>query len=72
MEDARINQDEDADNDEPLEMTLEHIEISLRAVTDTVFPFLALEVLKQWVMRNVEKQNQPGCKNTEAVGDAKC
>jgi hypothetical protein len=51
LEDARIDEDEDV----PVPMTLEHIETSLRAVTDIVFPFRALENQKQWMNRYMKK-----------------
>jgi hypothetical protein len=54
MEDARINPVEEEENP-VLDMTLEHIEESLRAVTDIVFPFRALEVQKQWMTRYMRK-----------------
>ena len=39
----------------PVAMTLAHIETSLRAVTDIVFPFRALETQKQWMTRYMKK-----------------
>jgi hypothetical protein len=39
----------------PLVMTLAHIETSLRAVSDIVFPFRALETQKQWMTRYMKK-----------------
>ena len=51
LEDARVDDDDDA----PIPMTLDHIEESLRAVTDIVFPFRALENQKQWMNRYMKK-----------------
>ena len=56
MEDARVNPDLEADEDPvPVPMTLEHVELSLRAVTDVVFPFRAMELQKQWMSRYMKK-----------------
>ena len=52
LEEVRVNPDDD---DVPLVMTIEHIEVSLSAVTDIVFPFRALEVQKQWMTRYMKK-----------------
>jgi hypothetical protein len=51
LEDAR----EDEDGGPPDPMTLDHIEESLRAVTEIVFPFRALENQKQWMNRYMKK-----------------
>ena len=66
LEDAR-NPEDGADNDDLLEMTLEHIEISLRSVTDIVFPFRALEVQKQWMTRYLKKPYDLSTKKTAAA-----
>jgi hypothetical protein len=55
LEDERVNIDPEAINNDPVEMTTEHIEKALRAVTDIVFPFRALEVQKQWMTRYMKK-----------------
>jgi len=56
MEDARTNPDLEEDEDPvPLAMTLEHVETSLCAVTDIVFPFRAIETQKQWMSRHMRK-----------------
>jgi hypothetical protein len=53
MEDARV--DPDPNQQEPVAMTNEHVEKSLRAVTTKVFPFRALEIQRQWMIRTMKK-----------------
>jgi hypothetical protein len=50
LEDARNPEDAIGVKD-LIEMTKEHIKIALRAVTEIVFPFRALENQKQWMNR---------------------
>jgi hypothetical protein len=56
MEDARTNP-EPNEGEEPalIPMTVEHVETSLRAVTDIVFPFRALVTQKRWMSRHMKK-----------------
>jgi hypothetical protein len=56
MEDARTNP-EPVEGEEPalIPMNLEHVESSLRAVTDIVFPFRALVTQKRWMSRHMKK-----------------
>ena len=44
LEDARVDPDEE--NDEPIALTVEHIETALESVTNIVFPHHALEIQK--------------------------
>jgi hypothetical protein len=53
MEDARI--DPDPDIQAQVAMTNDHVENSLRAVTTKVFPFRALEIQRQWMIRTMKK-----------------
>ena len=56
MEEIRVNPNhEDTEGHEVLDMTLEHVELALRAVTEIVFPFRALETQKQWMNRYMKK-----------------
>jgi hypothetical protein len=65
LEDAR--NPEDGIDDELLDMTLEHIESSLRSVTEIVFPFRALETQKQWMTRDFKKPYDLSSKKTAAA-----
>jgi hypothetical protein len=47
-------------------MTVEHIELSLRSVTEIVFPFRALEIQKQWMTRHFKKPFGLSAKKTAA------
>ena len=53
LDDARINPD--GDGDAPLVMTVDHIEIALKNVTNIVFPHRALEIQKLWMNRAMRK-----------------
>ena len=53
LEDVRINPD--PNQEDPVPMTIEHIEIALRAVTNIVFPHRALEIQKLWMTRAMRK-----------------
>ena len=66
LEDAR-NPEDDADDDSLVEMTTEHIELALRAVTEIVFPFRALEVQKQWMTRYLKIPYDLSTKKTAAA-----
>jgi hypothetical protein len=66
LEDARVNPDPDNDDNVPLPMTVEHIESSLRSVTEIVFPFRALEIQKQWMTRYFKKPFNLSSKKTAA------
>ena len=63
LDDARINPDDDA---VPLVMSLEHVETALRAVTDIVFPFRALEIQKLWMTRHFKKPYNLSSRKTAA------
>ena len=63
LEDARIDPEDD---EAPLEMTSEHIEESLGAVAEIVFPFRALEIQKQWMTRHFKKPYSLSSKKTAA------
>jgi hypothetical protein len=65
LEDARV--DPDPGNPAPIAMTTEHIEIALRAVTTITFPFRALEVQKQWMLRSMKKPYDLTTRNTAAA-----
>jgi hypothetical protein len=66
MEDARVNPALVGEEDPvPLPMTLEHVDKSLRAVTDIVFPFRAMETQKQWMSRHMRKPYDLPMKNFE-------
>jgi hypothetical protein len=62
MEEARA--DPDPDEPAPVAMTNEHIETALQAVTAVVFPFRALEVQKQWMLRNMKKPHDLSMRKT--------
>jgi hypothetical protein len=51
MEDARV----DPNAAVPIPLTVDHVEVSLRAVTTIVFPFRALETQKQWMNKYMKK-----------------
>lgn len=63
LEDARVDPEDD---DVPVPMTTEHIEMSLRSVTEIVFPFRALETQKQWMTRHFKKPYNLSSKKTAA------
>ena len=65
LEDAR-NPEDGLDN-ELEDMTLEHIEQSLRSVTEIVFPFRALETQKQWLTRYFKKPYDLSTQKTAAA-----
>jgi hypothetical protein len=65
LEDAR--NPEDGIDDELVDMTLEHIESSLRSVTEIVFPFRALETQKQWLTRYFKKPYELSTQKTAAA-----
>ena len=66
LEDAR-NPEDDLGVEELLDMTVEHIEEALRAVTEIVFPFRALETQKRWMTRYLKKPFDLSTKKTAAA-----
>jgi hypothetical protein len=52
MEDLTVDPD---DNTQVIPLTEDHVEKALRAVTETVFPFRALETQKQWMSKYMKK-----------------
>ena len=65
LEDARV--DPDPNNQAPVVMTIEHIETTLKAVTEVVFPFRALETQKQWMTRSMKKPYDLSSRKTAAA-----
>jgi type IV secretory pathway VirB10-like protein len=65
LEDLRI--DPDPNNQVPVVLTIEHVETALRAVTTVVFPFRALEVQKQWMLRSMKKPYDLSTRNTASA-----
>jgi hypothetical protein len=55
LEEARV--DPDPDEADPMALTIEHVEIALKAVTNIVFPHRALEIQKLWMNRAMRKPN---------------
>lgn len=53
LEDARV--DPDPNNNAPLAMTMDHINLAIQSVTQIVFPHRALEIQKLWMMRVMRK-----------------
>jgi hypothetical protein len=66
LEDAR-NPEDGIGVNALLEMTEEHVEVALRAVTEIVFPFRALETQKQWMNRHFKKPFDLEIKKTAAA-----
>jgi hypothetical protein len=66
LEDAR-NPEDTEEVDGLVDMTLEHIEMALRSVTEIVFPFRALEIQKQWMTRYLKKPYDLSTKKTAAA-----
>jgi hypothetical protein len=52
VEDLTVDPDDDR---QVIPLTEDHVEKALRAVTETVFPFCALETQKQWMSRYMKK-----------------
>ncbi len=52
LEDLTVDPDDDT---QVIPLTEDHVEEALRAVTETVFPFRALETQKQWMSRYMKK-----------------
>jgi hypothetical protein len=50
VEDLTVDLD---DNMQVISLTEEHVEKALRAVSETVFPFCALETQKQWTAKTM-------------------
>jgi hypothetical protein len=59
MEDNRTNPE---DKTLMVPMTIKHIDDSLLAVTNIIFPYCALETQKQWMRKNVRKPYNMGAK----------
>ena len=64
LEDARVDPNNNA---EQLNLTNEHIETALKAVTTIVFPHRALEVQKLWMQRLMRKPAELSTRNTAAA-----
>ena len=54
------------DDGVPIPMTAEHIELSLRSVTEVVFPFRALENQRQWMHKEFKKPYNLSAQKTAA------
>jgi hypothetical protein len=52
VEDLTVDPDDDT---QVIPLTEEHVENALHAVSETVFPFCALETLKQWMSKHMKK-----------------
>jgi hypothetical protein len=65
LEEIRV--DPNPINVAPVALTTEHVETALRAVTTVVFPFRALEVQKQWMLRSMKKPYDLTTRNTAAA-----
>jgi hypothetical protein len=65
LEDCRANPE--GEDNVPAPMTTEHIETALRAVTTIIFPFRALEIQKQWMIRSMKKPYDLNTRKTAAA-----
>ena len=64
LEDARADP---GNGGEQVPLTIEHIEIALKAVTTVVFPHRALEIQKLWMQRSMRKPAELSTRSTAAA-----